>query len=172
MTKFQKLSLLGGLGVFLATMNAPAQVVAAQPASREGTRSGRVIVPDKPEVSFPNPELTTAVRPLRSEFNTLDQLTRQRIAAFERAREAFLTKIAELEKQSRGATEQERAKIRERINDLRRELFARARSIREEASDRRRELLDRLPKHREVLDEARDKAREQLNSTRKRRGED
>jgi Skp family chaperone for outer membrane proteins len=171
MTKFQRLLLLGSLGVFLATRNATAQLGTVQPTTREGTRSGRVIVPEKPAVSLINPELN-AVRPVRSEFNALDPLTKDRIASFERAREAFLAKIAELEKQARGANDQERAQIRERINELRRELLERARAIREEASERKRELLERLPKHREVLDEARDKAREQLNSTRKRRGED
>ncbi len=169
MTKFQKLSLLGGLAILLTIPNAPAQVGTTQPAPREGTREGRVIVPENRNAIDASP--TANVRPVRPEQNALDSLTRQRIANFERAREEYLKKIEALERQARGATEDERATIRERINDLRRQLLERARSIREEASDRRRELLERLPKHREVLDDARDNARDQINSVRKRRGD-
>lgn len=170
MTKFQKLSLLSGLGVFVAVTNVTAQLGTAQPSTREGTRVERVIVPDKPAAIGISP--TLSARPPRPEQNRLDALTKDRITSFERAREEYLKKFEALEKAAHGATEAERAKIRERINEMRRELLERARAIREEANDRRRELLDRLPKHREVLDEARDNAREQLNSTRKRRGED
>jgi hypothetical protein len=170
MTKFQKLCLLGGLGGFLATMNVPAQLGTTPTAPREGTRVERVIVPAKPVPLDLGP--TLSARPTRPEQNQLDALTKDRFTSFEKAREDYLKKIEALEKAARGATEADRAKIRERINELRRELLERARAIREEANDRRRELLDRLPKHREVLDEARDNARDQLNSIRKRRGED
>jgi hypothetical protein len=170
MTKFQKLSLLGGLGVFLATMNLPAQVLTTPTAPREGTRVERVIAPEKPAPLDIGPSLN--VRPVRPEQNSLDALTKDRFTSFEKKREEYLKKIEALEKAARGASEADRAKIRERINEFRRELLERARAIREEANDRKRELLERLPKHREVLDQARDNAREQLNSTRKRRGED
>src|SRR5436309_3196194 len=149
MTKFQKLSLLCGLGVVLATMNVKAQLGTTQPATREGTRVERVIVPDKPTPLGIGPTLST--RPPRPEQNTLDLLTKDRFVSFEKTREEYLKKIDELLKAARGATEAERAKIRERIAELRRELLERARAIREEANDRKRELFERLPKHREVL---------------------
>jgi hypothetical protein len=133
-------------------------------------RDGRVL----PSGTFRAPEsmAPTAARPERPEQQRLPQDLRDRLASFEKVREAYLTEQRELLRKLRGATDEDRDRIRELIKSRREAWLEQARRFREEAKERMAELRDALPSHKEALEAARDNAREKLQDARDRRGTD
>lgn len=98
---------------------------------------------------------------------------RERIARFERIREAYLREQERLRNLYRGATtDEERARVRDLIAKTREQFLDSLRNFREDIKDRLPELRQRLPEMNEVLDNARDRARDAANQIRKRRGTD
>jgi hypothetical protein len=134
-------------------------------------RNGRVLRPANvldPAVTGP-----TAVRPERPEQQRLPLDLRERVASFEKVREAYLAEQRELLRRLRGASEEDRDRIRELIKSRRDAWLEQARQFRQEARERLAELRSgALQSHKEALDAARDSAREKLQDARDRRGSD
>lgn len=124
--------------------------------------SGRVVVPDQPTTVDSINTASQLQRPLRLEQNRLPPEVRDRIEIFKWYARKYLEQQELLKRKLQGATDEERARIREQLRQLRNQWLERSRELRREFKDRQRELIDKLPGHREVLENARDAAREQL----------
>lgn len=131
------------------------------------TREGVVLLP---ELAATVDSASPLVRP------DLPQEVIQKIRRFESFREQYLRRRAELYRLYRGATEEERAKLRLRLQLLHQEWQQRATEVLQQARERRLELRDKLPSLREPLQdalrEARERAVEQAQENKKRPGED
>jgi hypothetical protein len=123
-------------------------------------RIGTVVVPEKTPTA--DAAANTAVRPVRPERNTLPPAVIDRVARFKREARLYLERQEVLEKQMRGATEAERAKIRAQLSDLLEQRRAQAIQLREEFKDRLPELREKLSSHREMLEKVREDARESV----------
>lgn len=114
------------------------------PEDRRG-RDGKVV--DRPT---PRPE-----RPDGVERPTLPAEVKALMEKFETAREEFMKEQREIEKQLKGATEEEREKIREQLKTKREEWLEKTKELREEIKKRIDELKDDKLKDRpQVLDAA------------------
>ena len=120
-------------------------------------RNGRVIEPDD----------ASAKRPNAGRGNKLPTDIKDMIAKFEKDREAYLQQQKDLLKQLKGATDEERDKIREQLGDSRDKWLDQAKSLREEIRSRIAELRDKLPHHGDILDAA----KEHVDGNKKRKGE-
>lgn len=137
-------------------------------------RTGRVILPDRPTAIDAN--ITGGSRPSLAERQPLAPEVALRIERFKRDARAYLQRQEALRKQLQGASDEERARLREQLENLRRQWLEQSRQMAEEFRDRRLELMQRLQDRNEVLENARDAAREQLRDSRgqirKRRGDE
>jgi hypothetical protein len=116
--------------------------------------------------------LTSVARPDRPERMSLPQDIRDRVQSFERRREAYLAEQKELARQLRGASDEDRQRIRDLIRDRREAWLEEAKKFREEARKRLDELKRELPRYQEALDAARERATDAVKEARKRRGSD
>lgn len=85
---------------------------------------------------------------------------RRLLQDFQKAREAFDSQREELLKQTRGASEADRAKFRELFQDIRRQFLEQQRQVREEVRRRMEELKQELPQRQELIEAAKEKTRE------------
>lgn len=148
--------------------------------AQTGTNTSTVTSPDRNgRVLSPGTVLggttinPTTTRPDRPEQQRLPVDLRERVANFEKVREAYLAEQRQLLRKLRGATDEDRNQIRDLIKARREAWLEQARQFREEARERLTELRNgALQSHREALDAARDNAREKLQEVRDRRGSD
>ena len=162
------------LGLFMVAMDAWAQTNVTTSTTKDVV--GRVVLPDQPPTVDSINAQPLADRPLRLERNKLPPEVLERIRIFEQARKRYLEQQEALLRQLRGATDEERARIRQQVQRAREQWLERARQLRQEFKDRLPDLRDKLPRHREVLEGAREAAREQLRDQTRdpsnRRGQD
>lgn len=115
---------------------------------------GRVIVPEEPVQVSPT-DATTPKRPSRPERQELTPEIKDKLKQFNVAREAYIAKQTELEKKARGASDEERRKIREQLKERRERWLEQAKKFRDESRDRLREIRTDSPSLREALEEKR-----------------
>ena len=96
-------------------------------------------------------------QPERNQPN-LPQDVKKLIQKFESEREAFLKQQEQLLKQLRGATADEREKLREQIKANRETWLDKQKDLREDIKERLAELRDKLPKHKDAIEDAKEKA--------------
>jgi hypothetical protein len=165
------------LGLGLGFSNALAQTEVKPPASVDPSdigpnvtprqRTGRVILPDKPQNALVD---TGNVRPVRPERDPLSPEVKEKVRTFDKYRDEYLKQQEEIRKRTKGTTDQDRERIREQTKEFRERWREQAKATRQEFRERQKELLERLPSHREVLDNAREQAREILRDRKERRG--
>ena len=162
--RFLAVSLVGWLASTAsspAQAQAPAQVSPVVPATPD--RVGRVIISD-PQAAAIGANTTLDRQRLSTEV-------RDRLARFEKIRDAYLHEQEELRRRLRGATtDADRERIREQIKQSIEAWRERSRNLREELKDRLATLREQMPTRAEVLDNARESLRD--SSIRKRRGRD
>ena len=134
-------------------------------------RVARIILPDPAALNSPI-NSPTGVRPSRSERPDFPPELKLRLRSFESLRETYLARQEELRKKWRGATDQDRERLRAQLQGLRDEWLDKARAFKEKTRTRVEELKGELPKYREALDAARESALDAAKSARKRRGEE
>jgi len=147
----KRLAAIGALGVTLG-LNAFAQDTPPRPTPTDP--------PPRPEVTPPPPQRPG--QPPRGEVIRPDRPNRPGLPAdiaklmreFETDREAFLAKQREIIKTLQGATEEQRASIRETLRQNREEWLKANTELREQIRQKLQELRDKLPNRREVLDNA------------------
>jgi ABC-type transporter Mla subunit MlaD len=115
---------------------------------------GRVVLPE-PAGALPAVDVLAALRPPRPERPTLPPDVSERLKQFRSAAEAYLKQREELEKQLRGATEQQRQIIRERLKENLQKWREQARQFQDQAKDRSRELKRDLRSLSKALEEVR-----------------
>ncbi|HYT58779.1 MAG TPA: hypothetical protein VEL06_01325 [Haliangiales bacterium] len=163
----KKMSLLVvGIGLWLLIPRAATQIVPG--STNIANRVGQVILPER---LLLDSSLTASfdARPLRLD---LPPEVKLQLLRFEKFREAYLNRQQDLLRKMRGATDDDRARIRAQLQALRDEWLQRTRAFREEARARIRELQDELPRYREALTDARQNALDAASSSRKRRGDE
>src|SRR6185295_1741948 len=116
-------------------------------------RTGRVLQAPAGETVTPSP-LTT--RPDRPERPALSQDIKDRLQRFEQLREEYLREQRDLKRRLQGATDEDREKIRQLLQERREAWLEKLRTLREEARERLADLKAALPQHQEVLDAARE----------------
>ena len=126
------------------------------PTVTDGSRVGKVVMPDTPLASD---AITTVARPKVPERQDLSPEVQDKIQKFKRDAQAYLDRQQALKKQLVGANDQERARIREQLEALRLKWLERSRELREEFRDRAAELRDKLRDHGPVIDSAQDAVR-------------
>jgi hypothetical protein len=131
--------------------------------ARDSTTTTRVI--SSPEVKENiSPTSTDSTRPSTVAARpVLSTEIKERLRNFERAREAYLQRQRELEKRLKGATEQERERIREQIKDRRSAWLEQHKQFQVELRERVREIKREIPSLRDALDETRPPARPGLD---------
>lgn len=82
------------------------------------------------------------------------------LTEFQKARDDFDQRRAELVQRTKGATEADRAKFREQFQELRRQFIEQQKTMREEVRRRIEELKKELPQRQELIEAAKEKARE------------
>src|SRR6267143_3345399 len=142
------------LGVGLVTWTGFAQTTTNTAPKIVPERTGRVLQPPTPGRVDVSPPL--AARPDRPE-RALPQDIKDRLQRFERLREAYRAEQRELRRRLQGATEEDRDKIRQLIQERRDAWLEKLRILREE---RLADLKAALPQHQEVLDAARESSQE------------
>ena len=163
MMKLKLFTLSAGLTFCLATVRLPAQTDGTTNTSPTASRTttSRVIsdseVKENISTDIVNP------RPARSDRPVLSSEVKERLRAFEKAREAYLEKQRELERRLKGATEEQRERIREQIKDRRSAWLEQHKQFREDMRERLRELKRELPSLRKALDESRPTTRPGLD---------
>jgi hypothetical protein len=130
-------------------------------------RDGQVVLPGS-EVLGNRLSPLAGVRPERLERVNLPEDVRQRLLEFEKLRESYLAQQREMLSKLRGATDQDRARIREQIRESRETWLEQARRFRQEAQRRLEDLRSQLPGHREALDAARERAEDASKAVRER----
>ena len=133
-------------------------------------RVARIILPDPAALNSPMAGAPVGGRPSRSERPDFPPELKLRLRSFESLRETYLARQEELLKKWRGATDQDRERLRAQLQVLREEWLDKARAFKEETRTRVEELKGELPKYREALDAARENALDAAKSARKRRG--
>jgi hypothetical protein len=152
------------LGLAFAALDARAQTSVTPTTANTTDRNGRVIVSE--------PQAQATGLNSTGDRQKLSQEVRERLARFEREREAYLRQQEDNVKRLRGAaTDAERERIRDQIKAAHDAWQERSRNIREELKDRVANLRTQMPSRQEILDNARDNLRDG-NSPRKRRGAD
>jgi hypothetical protein len=166
-----------GLGLLAGPASAQVTNKPAGEAAATGTqptvtntrdRQGQVVPVDQLEMN------AVDVRPIVSGPNALTPEIKEKLRTFEQFAKAYLREREELRKKFEGASEAERARLRELLKQQYEAYLERARLVREQFIERQRQLMRELPSHREILDNARERARDQLRDTtrERRRGED
>jgi hypothetical protein len=146
---------LAPLGVQAQTVITPSPTPV--PTARSVERDGRVVLSDEQAAQAADSGLVAPT----ADRQKLPLDIRVRIQRFEVVREAYLKEQALLRKRLTGAaTEEERERIRNLIQDRRAAWLAQARKLREEAQDRLRDLQRLMPDRREILQNARDAAKD------------
>lgn len=137
------------------------------------TRSGKVIVPDRPTAVDANVSSPVLSRPDRPERPGPSPEVRSRLERFKLDARAYLNQQETLKKRMYGANEQERSVLRQQLRELRETWLERARELRQEYRDEKVRLERRLPGHKELFDDLRDEVNDDLKpGTRPRRGTD
>ncbi len=138
-------------------------------------RKGQVVTPLEPATT----DVGTGAGQISSTVTRLQDIPQQvqeRLQQFELMREAYLKQQNELLRQLKGANDEQRELIREKLRDQRQRWLDQSRLFREQARERLAELKEKLLRHQDVLDAARERAREQLGDAeervRERRGTD
>jgi len=141
------------LGLWLLVPSASAQGNSG--STNIADRVARIILPDPAALNSPIAS-PTGPRPPRSERPDFPPELKLRLRSFEGLREIYLARQAELVKKWRGATDQDRERLRAQLLVLREEWLDKARAFREETRTRLEEMKGELStKYREILDEAR-----------------
>jgi hypothetical protein len=133
-------------------------------------RDGQVVLPGSDSLSGVTSP-TGNDRPERPERSILPQDVRVRLQEFEKLRENYLARQQELLRKLRGASDADRARIRETLREQREAWQEQARRFREDAQRRLEELKIELPRHREILDRVRD-SRPEAKPGKDRHGQD
>ena len=151
----------GGTAILVTIFTAAAQTTANEPI-----RSGTVIVPERPTAVDANVSSVATVRPDRPERPALPPEVLARVDRFKLDARAYLAQQDALKKQLQGASDQERAVVREKLRALREQWLEQARELRQEYKERSAELESKLRDHRELFDELRNSAAEQIRGAR------
>jgi hypothetical protein len=154
-----KLAAAAAIWLGLGLVCCPGQTNPATTA--EGTRIGKVVLPDAPA---PSDGVTPVLRPKVPERQDLPPEVIDKIKKFERDRQAYLDREQALKKQLQGANDQERARVRAQLKLAREQWLERSRQSREEFRDRAREIKEKLADHREVIDSAQEPGRDSHNN--------
>jgi cell division septum initiation protein DivIVA len=85
---------------------------------------------------------------------------RAQLQRFQQEARKYLEQQEALRKRLQGATEEERVRVRQQLQNLREQWLERARELRKQFRDRQSELIEKLPSHREVLESVRDAAKQ------------
>lgn len=156
MKSLRMLVALGALGLALG-LNAYAQDTTPRPTP---TDPPRIDPPPRPEITPVPPERPglpprgEVLRPDRPNRPGLPPEIAALMREFETDREAFLAKQREVLKTLQGATEEQRATIRETLRQNREQWLKDNAELREQIRQKLQELKDKLPNRREVLDNA------------------
>lgn len=157
-----KLFTLAGLILSFAAVRVSAQLDGStNTATSLRTTTTRVI--SDTEVKENISPTDTTQRPPRQERPVLSSEVKERLRAFEKAREAYLEKQRELERRLKGATEEQRERIREQMKDRLQQWREQHKQFKEDMRDRVRELKRELPSLRKALDESRPTTRPGLD---------
>ncbi len=140
--------------------------VTAQPTANQVTRTGTVIVPERPTAVDANVSSATTVRPALTARPALPPEVQARVERFKLDARSYLAQQEALKKQLQGANDTERAVIRDKLRQLREQWLERARELRQEYQDRKDALKEKLQDRQEIFDELRNNARDQLNDSR------
>jgi hypothetical protein len=136
-------------------------------------RNGEVLYAAAQESSLGGDSLD---RPGMHETAGLPLMIREKLRLFEEKREAYLAEQLDLLRQLRGASSEERARLREQLREQRKNWLEEAKQIREQARVRLQEMKQELANHGEVIEAARERARERAaegaERARERRGTD
>jgi hypothetical protein len=153
---------VGGLWLLSAATPAPAQNDTVGPVpTRPRERVGRSVLPEpSPTAVDQNQLLPLNTRPLRPERNELPLEVQRRIERFKRDARAYLEQQEALRKALLGATDEERAKIREQLRTLREAQLERAREQRKLLEERLTEIRRKLRGHGEVFDSLKSSTRD------------
>jgi cell division protein FtsI/penicillin-binding protein 2 len=156
--------LAAGLAGLLASASSGlAQAQIGPAVQNTPDRDGRVIISD-PQAAAIGATTTLDRQKLSAEV-------RDRLARFEKIRDAYLREQEELRRRLRGATtDADRERIREQMKQSVEAWRERSRNLREELKDRLATLREQMPTRTEVLDNARENLRDA--DLRKRRGRD
>ena len=119
-------------------------------------RDGQVVAPTPPDNGAQDGVRQQLLDRLRASVQV-----REKLQDFEDQREAYLQAQQQLMRRLRGATDEDREKLREMIQENRREWLELAKQTRQQARERVQELREQLPSVREALEAAREQAREQ-----------
>jgi len=128
--------------------------------SSDAQRAGQVVVPERPTAIDANLGPTTGVVPPVGDRPQLPPEVSSRIERFKLDARAYLAQQDLLKKKMAGASDQERAALRDQLRNLREKWLERSRELREEYKDRKAELELKLRDHRELFDEIRGAAAE------------
>jgi hypothetical protein len=135
-------------------------------------RLGRVVVPERPTAI----DAPTVLRPTLDDRPDLTPEVKARIEAFRRDARAYLEKQQALTRELLGANDEQRASIREKLEEVRQQWLERSRQMAEEFRDRREDLIRKMPERQEIIDNTREAVREQMRDARgeirKRRGDE
>lgn len=155
--------------VSVGTARAQSEVEGDKPP----TRSGQALYTEAQGSSLSE---EPSDRPGLPEQAGLPLMIRERLRLFELKREAYLAEQLDLVRQMRGASNEERKRLREQLREQRQNWLDEAKQIREQARLRLQEMKQELANHSEVLEAARERAREQAlegaEKARERRGTD
>src|SRR5262245_31711946 len=158
--------------VFLVAIHTTGAQTNNGKGSENGKRKGQVLVPDRPTAPDANVGNQGSVKPPKN--SELPPEVSKRVDRFKLDAKAYLDAQEALKKQMVGASDTERAALREQLRLLREKWLERSRELREEYKERRAELEDKLKDHRELFDELRNAAadRKQNSGGHHRRGGD
>lgn len=156
--------------VMMITFSGVAQTNPVTTAA-EPVREGNVVVPERPTATDANVGLPSSPRPPRTERPNLPPEVVTRLERFKTEAREYLAEQEALKKQLRGANDQDRAAIREKLKLLREQWLEQARELRKDYKERQQELAEKLTEYRELLNDIRTTALEEAK-TRTRRGED
>lgn len=160
------------LAVLAAMLAGPAAFAQTNPINTANAplRKGKVVQPEK--LTVPDANTSAAnLRPALSERPALPPEVLTRIERFKQDARAYLAKQDALKKQLQGASDRERAAIRDQLRDLRLKWLERSKEMRKEYKERQAELADKLSEYRELLDNIRTTAARDAGG-RTRRGDD
>ncbi len=159
------------LAILAVLLTGAAVSAQTNPATANTTkRTSQVVQPEKLTTTDAN--VTAAnLRPSLSERAPLPPEVAARIERFKQDARSYLAKQDALKKQLQGASDRERAGIREQLKELRQHWLERSKEMRKEYKERQTELADKLSEYRELLDNIRTTAGRDAGG-RTRRGDD
>lgn len=137
----------------------------------EPTREGSVIVVERPTANDANIGNVSNDRPPRTERPNLPPEVTVRLESFKTEARNYLAQQEALKKQLRGANDEERAVLRDKLKALREQWLEQSRELRKDYKERQQELAEKLTDYRKLLNDVRATALEE-SKNRTRRGED